>query len=182
MTFCPQVYKTTEDELKHTFLRPNPKTVRFMSDIPPIMETCCSSLLQCDEQKRAELKGDFIEDGIRHCECEKKFAKCLTDAEFASIMSFGKDYFTKTVKCYSVDHPIIKCEQYKCYYQPNTKFNQYPSGHVKEAIRCVEYQLDESKPKIYQTFELPFYYEGFDDYVWLQIEAEHYRDGNRRPE
>lgn len=71
----------------------------------------------------------------------------------------------KLTKCYSVDHPIIGCEQFKCFYQPKIEFKQYPSGHAPGAIRCAAYKLDRSKPKMYQTFDLLFDYDIYSDFM-----------------
>lgn len=182
MKFCPQVYKITEDDLDENGIPSNPELFTLSEDEPQMWETCCKSLLQCDEQKRAELKGKFIEDGIRHCECEKKIRDCLTEPDFPTMMAFGVDYFVKTAKCFAVDYPIKKCSKYSCFYQPNTTFNQYPKGHIKAAVRCVDFEFDESKPQAVQTFELPFYYEGFFEFDggFLEMEAQHYKDGYRR--
>lgn len=67
-----------------------------------------------------------------------------------------------------------------CYYQPNTVYRRYPPGaHVRGAVRCVKNKLDKSKPKIYQTFELPFYYNGFEDfdYQMLEFDVKFLEDG-----
>lgn len=87
----------------------------------------------------------------------------------------GDHYFRTTAKCYSVDHPIIKCEEFKCFYQPNNSYKQFPSGHMDGAVRCVKYQLDKTKAKIYQTFELPFYYYGYFDWQFEDLEGMAYR-------
>lgn len=183
--FCPQIYKTENIAISFSSYQLNliQMLARSMFGLNiEKMETCCSSILECDAQKRAELTGISIEDDMRHCECENKFRDCLSKSKDAMVMGFGGHYFRKTAKCYSVDHPIIECDQYRCYYQPNAAYEQYPPGaHVSGAVRCVKNKLDKSKPKIYQTFELPFYYEGFSDtkYMFLELESKDLEDGSK---
>lgn len=175
----PQIFKITEhdveDNLNGLEITPHPYAWDTIQEI----EACCNSILQCDVQKRAELNSSLVEGDIRHCVCENKFRECLTNSN-PQVENFGQHYFMKTAKCYSVDHPIVKCEQYKCYYQPNATYDQYPSGHASEAVRCTEYELDKSKPKMCQTFNLPFYYVGWSgsDYQWIKFEAKHDDNGN----
>lgn len=179
MKFCPQIFKVTEHDVEDGLGGLKIEGQRYAWDTQQQMEACCNLILQCDVQKRAELNSSLVEGDIRHCECENKFHECLIETDNIQVKGFENKYFMKTAKCYSVDHPVIKCEQYKCHYQPNTTYNQYPRGHISEAVRCTQYELDKSKPKIYQTFNLPFYYNNWDewDYQWLEIKAKVYDDG-----
>lgn len=138
MEFCPKIFKVTS---KHDFLK-IPSGIYFDRESTQKMESCCKSILQCDTQKRAELNSTLIEGDI-HCECKNKYRKCLGKSDQLSgldqfsqfnVIMFGQHYFKKTAKCYSIDHPIIKFEQYKCYYQPKETYNQYPSVHVDGAV------------------------------------------------
>lgn len=174
MEFCPKIFKTTSRD----GLNLGPGIGYDWADVQK-MESCCNSILQCDAQKRAELNSTLIEEDIHHCDCENKYRECLSKSNLFDVIEFGEDYFMKTAKCYSIDYPIIKCKQYKCYYQPKETYNQYPSGYVDGAVRFVEYELDKNKPKIYKTFELPFYYDNYDaeDYKWLSYMARNVRDG-----
>lgn len=169
MKFCPKVYKVT----KYDGMTAEHRSDKlYFEDTVQKMEYCCNSILQCDVQKRAELNSHIIEEDIRHCECENKFSECLSIKDEPPIWSFKNVYFKKTAKCYSVDHPIIKCEQYKCYLQPDATYSQYPSKHTSKAVRCAKYELDESKPKIYQTFDLPFDYQGWDEYNYSILRSD----------
>lgn len=134
------------------------------------LERCCTSNIQCDEDKRSEMNGILMEKNIRHCDCEHEFYKCLRKSNYYGVVFIANDYFQKTEKCYALDHPIIKCEQYKCYYQPKKLYNQYPSGAEIGTIRCAEYELDKSKPQIYQTFELAFTYGAYDELDYQELE------------
>lgn len=172
MKYCPQIYKGVPDghvRFADLFINYDSVTIEKM-------ETCCNLNLQCDVQKRLELNKTLIDANIRHCECENKFRDCITAANWRRVANMGDNYFRTTAKCYSVDHPIIKCEEFKCFYQPKKSYKQFPSGHMDGAVRCVKYQLDKTKAKIYQTFELPFYYYGYFDWQFEELEGEAYRD------
>lgn len=108
MEFCQKIFKVTEHDVEDDGLELASVIIYFWDTVLN-MEACCKSILQCDAQKRAELKSSLIEKDIRHCECENKFRKCLNESDIHTKV-FGEDYFMKTAKCYSVDHPIIKCE------------------------------------------------------------------------
>lgn len=131
---------------------------------------CCMSNFQCGEQKRREFNSVLIDQKLRHCECENKFRECVQNANSSSIARWADYYFRHTSKCYSSNHPIVKCEEYEYFYQPKMPYKQLPNGQISGAVRCVEYKLDKSKEKIYQTFELPFYYGAYDsnDYKLLE--------------
>lgn len=56
---------------------------------------------------------------------------------------------------------------------------QYPSEHISDAIRCTKYKLDERKPKIYQTFQLPFAFQhGEDASGLMEKSGAELNDGN----
>lgn len=166
MKFCPKIYVSNSipsNEDISSYL------ISFDVDTAKKLETCCSSNIQCDEQKRSELHSISVENDVRHCECERKFRDCISAVNVPSALWLGDFYFRHTSKCYSIDYPIIECEQYKCFYQPK-KLYKYPRRHRRGAVRCVKYKLNKRKPKIYQTFELPFYYAAYDTdgYDFLQ--------------
>lgn len=164
---CPKIYNGTPSPGFFSFV-PD-----FNSELVEALETCCSSNIECDVRKRSEINGTSIEKNLRHCECEHEFYKCLRTSNYVGVLSIANHYFRKTQKCYAFDHPVTKCEQFKCFYQPNKLYKQYPSEAEIGTIRCAEYELDKSKPKIYQTFELSFTYGGYDalDYQTLEDNA-----------
>lgn len=148
-------------------------TIEYDSNEIKIMEDCCRSNFQCDVQKRMELNNTSIDENLRHCECENKFRECLDKTNIYMISLWTEYYFMHTPKCYSIDHPKTECEQTACYYHPSAPKNQY-SRRKNGAIRCVKYDLDKIKPKIYQTFELPFYYVAYEPYElkWFERQAD----------
>ena len=179
MVFCPKIIKYIGDGVPETKgmdqFRADMTT--WDSHTVEIMEECCKSLHRCDIQKRSELKNTLIEGNIRNCECEREFHTCFQTPKLFDLSGFEDKYSQFTPKCYSVDHPIMKCEEYQCYYHPSQTFYQYPSKHLQDAVRCVKYKLDESKPKIPQTFQIPLYLE-YDSSSLLDLQASLHNDGN----
>lgn len=101
--------------------------INFHPDTIENMEMCCKLNIQCDMQKRFVLFDTSIDSNIRHCECENKFRECLSSKNtiktgYSKVSYFGDVYSRQTASCYSVDHPIVKCEQFKCFYQPETTY------------------------------------------------------------
>lgn len=172
MKFCPKIYASTSTSSNEDI---SSYLISFDSDTAKKLETCCSSNIQCDQKKRAELGSISIEEDVRHCECERKFRECISAVNVPSALWWGDFYFRHTLKCYSIDHPIVECEQYTCFYQPN-KLYKHPKGHRRGAVRCVKYKLDKGNPKMYQTFGLPFYYAAYDsdEYEFLENLAKMY--------
>lgn len=133
------------------------------------MEACCRANIQCDEQKRSEF-DIILTDETRHCECEHKFRHCLKKSNHQTDL--GVQYFKIIPQCYAVDHPMVKCNKFKCFYQPTKEYTQYPHDHMGDAARCVEYELDVSKAKVYQTFDLPFIYDSYGKKEFRHLERE----------
>lgn len=57
-----------------------------------------------------------------------------------------------------MDYPTVRCKKYQFFFEPRRQFNEFPYGRGTESIRCLEYELDTSKPKIYQVFDAPFFF------------------------
>lgn len=174
MKFCPKLLanapKLSEN---HTDLHIDLNPITAQS-----LEKCCDSNIECDSQKRFELNDTIIIDrNERHCECENKFRECITLIDHFWVNYFGEIYFNYMTKCYSEDHPIVECVKSRCYYQPKTLYT-HPIGHMNGAVRCEEYKLDESKPKMYQSFDLPLYVVGLFslDYEKREMYAEVYEE------
>ncbi|KAG8232717.1 hypothetical protein J437_LFUL013310 [Ladona fulva] len=71
-----------------------------------------------------------------------KFYQCLKAAGTMTANQIGFAYFNMIeTKCFKEDYPIIRCHQY--------------SSALKH--RCKVYQLDKSKPKIWEWFDVPIY-------------------------
>lgn len=171
MENCPKIY-VGRPEHSFDFSKYN---FHFDSEQKQLMEDCCRSNYMCDVQKRAEsIDTKSIDENVRHCDCENQFLECIDKSDSFMVLKWAEHYFMHTPKCYALDQPINTCNEYKCYYLPNAPYKQYPRDHKNGAIRCVVYDLDGSKPKMYQTFDMPFYYgaHSADELIWIE------RDGN----
>lgn len=164
---CPKIYTGTPYRGFSAFIP------HFASKTIEALERCCSSNIQCDVRKRSAINGISIDKKLRHCECEHEFYQCVYKANILGVSEIADYYFRKTQKCYAFDHPIIKCERFKCFYQPKKIYEQYPSEAEAGTVRCAEYKLDKSMPKKYQTFDLMFTYEAYGalDYQTLEDNA-----------
>ncbi|XP_050455267.1 phospholipase A2-like [Cataglyphis hispanica] len=78
-----------------------------------------------------------------HCSCDERFYDCLHSSEELVSAKVGFLYFSVLdTKCFREDYPIV--------------------GYKRHSLiprRCVEYELDESQPKMYQWFDVPTYFQ-----------------------
>lgn len=77
------------------------------------------------------------------CKCERLFMSCLkkVNTMFATAMGNGYDMYRHS--CYDYAHPIKKCK----------RTQTIPEGFS----RCVKYEFDKTKPKIWQFFYVPYF-------------------------
>lgn len=123
----------------------------------------CEFLTKLTLNQTSDLFNSFLKR--RNCECEQKFHKCIHGIE--EFYNYGTRAgmlgFVSTLiwpKCYSVNYPIVKCEKFQYFFEPNATFTKFPKDRGTDTIRCLEYKLDKSKPKIYQDiFDVPFQYQ-----------------------
>lgn len=74
-----------------------------------------------------------------HCECDNEFYKCLKSVNTLVSKQIGILYFNVLgAQCFSEDFPKKICKKH---------------SHS----RCVRYEVDKSKPKIYQWFDNKWY-------------------------
>lgn len=140
MKFCPSIYAHTPS-LKMRILK-----IDLNSTEEEILEACCHANIQCDERKRSELNHKII-SSLRHCECEQKLRECLWKSVDYNlgVLYFAREYFKHTKKCYTVDYPVVRCLKYQREHEWYKRCEQYELNH------------DESKPKIYQTFDVAYF-------------------------
>jgi len=157
--YTPFILKPTEDYLKHILHYLLERTNAHFED------DCSISCVACDLQKKFRMNRieDAFHSFVRDCDCEKKFHKCvhINNGRTHDWRKYdGLLALTATInspKCYSVEHPIVKCKRYQYFFEPFAQFKEIPKERGTDTIRCVEYELDKSKPKIYQdTFDVPF--------------------------
>ncbi|XP_011136822.2 phospholipase A2 [Harpegnathos saltator] len=78
-----------------------------------------------------------------HCSCDERFYDCLHSSEELVSAKVGFLYFSVlNTKCFREDYPIVGCKR-----------------HSLIPRRCLEYELDESQPKMYQWFDVPAYFQ-----------------------
>ncbi|CAH1366566.1 hypothetical protein MTP99_007880 [Tenebrio molitor] len=77
-----------------------------------------------------------------NCDCDEEFHKCLKSVNSRVSTQIGQIYFTALgTQCYRKDYPIASCKKYS--YLPRKK--------------CKEYELDKTKDKVYEWFDVPNY-------------------------
>lgn len=109
-------------------------------------DMCCRDHDHCDNIPAGESKYNLTNRDyftVLNCDCDRNFQKCLRDINSKMSNRIGRMYFTLRNHCYYDDKPIVKCDEY------DTEVFLH---------RCVHYLLDDSKPKLYQWFDLPLYY------------------------
>lgn len=132
----------------------------------------CRQNINCDLRKKVELNRtkEIFRSLIQHCECQRDLQSSIRkrfDKQFEGLLGFV--FSLQTRKCYNVDHPIIKCRKYQLFALPEQEFTELPNGFGTESIRCLEYELDTTKPKMYQTFDMPFYFKGLSSKYYERI-------------
>lgn len=132
------------------------------------LDKCCRFYHLCEIPRKVEFnQSDWT---IGHCKCEKQFRICLKRLNSESSNAFGFIRWMNTTKCYTKSQPPIKCVKFESFLMPNAEFYGYPNAIVKNSIRCLQYELDPNKPKQFQLFDLPFYYNGLTDEEIRNIE------------
>ncbi|KAG8232718.1 hypothetical protein J437_LFUL013311 [Ladona fulva] len=109
-------------------------------------DKCCKEHDYCPEtmnggESKYGLNNDAFYTRL-DCSCDYKFYNCLKTVDTHISHEIGFTYFnTIGTKCYRNDYPIVRCHHY--------------SSFIKQ--RCRVYELDRSKPKMWQWFDLPIY-------------------------
>lgn len=126
------------------------------------LDLCCRTHYECEAHKKVELNLP-AEWKVWHCDCEQEFRKCLHNVNTVVANDFGFMHFLNTTKCYAEDHAIVECEKFESIFEPKTQFQRSPDDderRYRNCYRCIQYRLDESSPKQYQIFDLPFDFHG----------------------
>lgn len=121
------------------------------------VDLCCRSLHKCDAYKRIEL-NQTTEWSFRHCECMHSFQICLKNLNTSLSNEVAFIHSINATKCYSKDHPIIKCIKFETYSESNAQLFTFMNLTEREKYfrRCLKYELDESQPEHFQIFDMPF--------------------------
>lgn len=80
-----------------------------------------------------------------HCDCVESIRECFRDSgsKFAKVSEI-LFFQTATFHCFKNEYPIVGCNEYRQ--------NEYLGGSI-----CTSYELDETKSKMYQFFDIPGY-------------------------
>lgn len=118
------------------------------------IDLCCRSLYKCNAHKQNEL-NQTIAWNIRHCDCLHSYRICLKHLNTTISNKINFVYSLNTTKCYSNDHPIIKCIEFEKY--PDTmSFKMINHDeHEKYFKRCLKYAVDQNRKKELQIFDMP---------------------------
>nr|XP_032524131.1 uncharacterized protein LOC116775351 [Danaus plexippus plexippus] len=105
-------------------------------------DTCCRQHDACKLYIAAgETKFGLTNTGLftrSHCSCDAKFRSCLSQTNSLVSAQIGLTYFNVLgPQCFRKTHPIVKCVR-------RTRIT---------GLKCEEYELDYTKPKIWQWFD-----------------------------
>jgi len=92
------------------------------------------------------------------CTCDRQFVSCLKSAETRIANALGRVFFNiGGMNCYKFEHPIKRCLEFV----DVAKSSKVPTWLLKalhvhpepQRPRCKHYELDLTKPKVWQFFE-----------------------------
>ncbi|KAH8271566.1 hypothetical protein KR018_008376 [Drosophila ironensis] len=110
------------------------------------LDKCCRAHDNCPDKisTQGELHGLFNYGvfPIFSCECEAAFRSCLTALHSVQSLALGRIYFSSKEVCFASGHPIVSC---------------WEKQHHLFEQRCLSYKLDESRPKVWQFYDLALY-------------------------
>ncbi|XP_031634680.1 uncharacterized protein LOC116347983 [Contarinia nasturtii] len=160
MEFCPSILEPTADTLaksvEASFRNAEQNTNATEQEI---LDSCCRTLYMCGAQKKIDLNGTK-NSNTRNCECENGFRECLENINGKTSSRFAFAYSIQRSACLAESYPIVKCVKFQIFFAPTAIFYRSPNAIEQKSdyIRCLEYEFDKNKPKIYQTFDLTFIY------------------------
>lgn len=117
------------------------------------LDLCCRSLLKCAAHKNTEFNHSY-QWNIMHCECENLFRNCLKNLATSSSKQFAYIYSIHKKKCYANGSQNKRCIKFESFLLPELKFNRTIRENFHN--RCIEYEVDENKPKQLQLYDLSF--------------------------
>lgn len=158
LDFCPLVIKPNEKNFQHALqtMITTPDGKKGVEEVYTIDQTC-RECLKCDFEQRLQLnltKDAFPSKFMRHCKCERVLQLYVQAFHLVTGGFIPFVFSLSSKQCYS----IVKCKKYQFFFEPKRQFDEFPYGRGTESIRCLEYELDTSKPKIYQVFDVPFFF------------------------
>ncbi|KAG4072929.1 hypothetical protein HA402_006609 [Bradysia odoriphaga] len=142
--------RTLRNSLRAAFF--NARTETHLDDKDRLDE-CCRFLHKCDAYKNVE-QNDSIDKSILHCECVHSFRGCLKELNTSLSNDLAFIHSINATKCYAKEHPIIKCFKFEAHLGPASQHERTLADIFTG--RCTQYEFDESQPKKFQIFDLPF--------------------------
>lgn len=120
--------------------------------------SCCRSHFECNSRRIFDYKRAVQSNSTTNCDCDKDFSECLDKSSNMLSNVFEYSYILSTRKCIAHDHPIIECVKFQYFSEPYAEFSRAPHENElrSEQVRCIQYNVDKTKPKIFQLFDLPF--------------------------
>lgn len=118
----------------------------------------CISAAKCDFPSRNMYSNNDNDDDVQvSCDCFEPTRNCLHRINTTLPNYRANEFFISNggFGCYKEDYPIVRCLEFGYSYIMKNLYISY-KYKIK---RCVRYELDESKPKIYQKFDVPFFYD-----------------------
>ncbi|XP_055902927.1 phospholipase A2-like [Eupeodes corollae] len=111
-------------------------------------DSCCLAHQQCEEVIEPIGTLHTLENPSLikkfSCQCEEDLLNCLKETNDTPSNIFGEAYFGLVDKCFAEEHPVVECVEYQ-------------SGPLGAGKRCVNYKFNETQPKMYQYFDVPYY-------------------------
>lgn len=161
--FCKSILLPTEDTLKKalqsTFINAKSDTAL---DGTNRIDLCCRTLHKCDALKRHELNHTNLWP-MWHCECVRSFHTCLNNLNTTLSNEFAFIHSVNTTKCFSNDHPIVKCKRLQQYSDSSKLFKSSNLDELEKHFkRCIKYELNLNQREELQIFDVPYrnvYYE-----------------------
>lgn len=152
--FCASILSSDENALKISL---RAAFINHVKKDTPLdewdhLDLCCRSFYKCDSYKSIELNYTAEWDA-HHCDCEYFFETCLDNLNTAPSNALRVNHFVNTPKCYANDYPIKRCITFSNF--PRSDVN-FLSERKRPSHRCEKYELDESKPKCLQLFDLSY--------------------------
>lgn len=121
----------------------------------------CISAAKCDFPTwNVDRTYDNDNDVHVRCDCFTPIHNCLRRINTTLPNQQANRFFISNggFGCYNEDYPIVRCSEFGYSHILKMRYIRY-RGQIK---RCVRYELDKSKPKEYQKFDVPVFYDSKD--------------------
>lgn len=151
--YCKSILTPTENAFKQTLQSTfvHAKTGAHEERV----DLCCRSLHKCDAIKNNEL-NKTIASQFSNCECVWQFQTCLNNLNTTTANELSLLFLINTTKCLSNEYPIIKCNRHEDIRDEELNLSNLYERE-KYLKRCIVYEIDRSRKKELQFFDVPLY-------------------------